>query len=222
MISELIAYGLEGLRPETILQQGGLGLLLLIVFLETGVFFGFFLPSDSLLLTAGLLCGTVYLDVPVTTLILGLTAAGFLGSVAGYAFGHRAGDYLMHKKESLFFKKKYLAAAENYYLRHVQAAFVLGRFLRVVRTFVPILAGVVRSPWGTFVGYNLIGSLLLVSVFVAEGNWLGHLFPTLVRHLEWLVIGLGLLTSAPLVLTWLRQRRRKHATPPPPHHESHA
>lgn len=97
---EIISSLAEWLNPETILKYGGIWLLLLIVFLETGIFFGFFLPGDSLLLTAGLLCGTVYLDVTIYQLITGLTVAGFMGSVAGYIFGYKTGDYLLTKKES--------------------------------------------------------------------------------------------------------------------------
>lgn len=204
---EIISSLAEWLNPELILKNGGLWLLLLIVFLETGIFFGFFLPGDSLLLTAGLLCGTVYLDVTVYELIIMLTAAGFLGSVAGYVFGHKTGDYLLQKKDSFFFKKKYLSIAEDYYLRYGNAAFVIGRFLPIARTFIPILAGLVKAHWWKFVFYNMIGTSVWVTVFVWGGYWLNHQFPFIIDYLEFLVLALLLITSIPLVLTWIRQKQ---------------
>ncbi len=210
---EIIASLAEWLNPETILKYGGMWLLLLIVFLETGIFFGFFLPGDSLLLTAGLLCGSVYLDVEVYELILSLTAAGFLGSLAGYAFGHQAGEYLLRKKESLFFKKKYLSIAEDYYLRYGNIAFVIGRFLPIARTFIPILAGLVKAPWWTFVLYNIIGTSVWVMVFVWSGYWLSQWFPAIIESLEFLVLGLIVITSTPLVLSWIKQKRKDKSKP---------
>lgn len=208
---EIISSLAEWLNPEVILKNGGMWLLLLIVFLETGVFFGFFLPGDSLLLTAGLLCGTVYLDVTIYQLIIGVTVAGFLGSIAGYIFGYKAGDYLLKKKDSFFFKKRYLSIAENYYLRYGNAAFIIGRFLPIARTFIPILAGLVKAHWWNFVWFNIIGTSVWVVVFVLGGYWLNHLFPSLIDYLEFLVLILVLITSTPLTLAWIRQKRKQNS-----------
>ena len=132
-ISELV-------NPEALIQYGGLVLLLLIIFAETGVFFGFFLPGDSLLFAAGLLAESPYLDTPVTILIILLIAAAVSGTCVGYAVGRWAKSYLQHRKDNFFYRKKYIELTESFYQRHGMMAFVLGRFLPIVRTFVPILA----------------------------------------------------------------------------------
>ena len=216
-MEEMMVSWMDWINPETILKQGGIWLLLLIIFLETGIFVGVFLPGDSLLLTAGLLCGTMYLQVSLHELILGLTVAGFLGSVAGYAFGFKTGGYLLRKRENIFFKKKYFSIAEDYYLRYGNAAFVIGRFLPVARTFLPILAGLVKARWGTFLVYNALGTGIWVSVMVGSGYWLGRQFPDLIHSVELLVIALILITSVPLLLSWFRQRHKHSAKSKIPH-----
>lgn len=209
MLLEIVFTIAEGASPEDILKSGGLWWLLFIVFLETGVFFGVFLPGDSLLLTAGLLCGTTYLDVSIYELIVGLTAAGFLGAVAGYIFGRKTGSYLLRRRDSIFFRKKYLTMAEEYHHRYGNWSFIIGRFLPVARTFIPIIAGLVRSPWGAFVVYNVLGASLWATIMAGSGYWLGQRFPNIVTYLEWIVIALAIITSTPLVLSWLRRKRRK-------------
>ncbi len=166
---EIVSQIAERMSPENILIAGGIWWLLLIVFLETGVFFGVFLPGDSLLLTAGLLCGTIYLDVSIYELIVGLTAAGFLGAVAGYVFGRKAESYLLRQKDSIFFRKRYLTMAETYHHRYGNWSFIIGRFLPVARTFVPIIAGLVKSPWGAFVVYNAVGAAFWATVMAGSG-----------------------------------------------------
>ena len=195
--------------PEYILRSGGIWWVLLIVFLETGFFFGCFLPGDSLLLTAGLLCGTLYLEVSIYELITGLMAAGFLGAGAGYLFGRKAGSYFLRRKDGVFLKKKYLVVAEEYYHRYGNWSFVIGRFLPIVRTFIPILAGLIKSPWGTFIVYNAIGASLWATVMAGMGYWLGQRFPSIITHIEWIIIGLAIITTTPLVLSWFRHNRKK-------------
>lgn len=212
---EIISSLAEWLNPELILKHGGMWLLLLIVFLETGIFFGFFLPGDSLLLTAGIMCGSVYLDVTVYELIAGLIVAGFLGSIAGYMFGQKTGDYLLKKKDSFFFKKRYLSIAEDYYSRYGNAAFIIGRFLPVARTFIPIVAGLVKAHQWKFVWFNIIGTSIWVAAFVLGGYWLNHMFPAIINHLEFLVLTLVIITSIPLFLTWIRQKRKQNSKPKP-------
>lgn len=206
MLLDVVEIIVESMHPAHLLETGGMTWLLLIVFLETGIFLGVFLPGDSLLFTAGLLCGSVYLDVSIYELILGLTAAGFLGSVAGYGFGRKAGKMLLGRKDSLFFKQQYLSIAETYCHRYGNLAFLFGRFVPVARTFVPIVAGLGRSPWWSFVGYNLVGAGLWATLLAGTGYWLGHQFPGITHYLEWIIIGIVLLTAIPLVLSWVRQR----------------
>ena len=210
---EILSSLAEWLQPEMLLKIGGFWLLLLVVFLETGIFFGCFLPGDSLLLTAGLLCGTVYLNVALYELILGLTIAGSLGSTAGYYFGLKTGDYLLKRKENIFFRKKYLSIAESYYLKYGNAAFIIGRFLPIARTFIPILAGLIRAHWWRFLAYNVLGTAIWAIVFAGGGYWISNLFPAIIHYLEFIVLGLILITTVPLVISWIRQTQKQDSKP---------
>src|SRR5690606_2907442 len=125
----------DSFNPENIIQYGGLGLLLLIIFAETGVFFGFYLPGDSLLVVAGL-SNEKYLQTPVGLLIVLLIIAAVSGSTVGYLTGRWAGTYLKNRKDTWYFKKKYLDITQAFYDKHGMMAFILGRFLPIVRTFV--------------------------------------------------------------------------------------
>src|SRR5271155_3676127 len=143
----------------------GFYFLLIVVFAETGVFFGFFLPGDYLLFMSGLLCSTGGFDISIYTLVLSLIAAGILGNFTGYWFGYRTGPALFSKPDSLFFKKRYVVVAEEFYARHGGMALILGRFFPIIRTFAPIFAGVVKVDFKKFTLYNLIGSVTWVSTF---------------------------------------------------------
>ncbi|MBC7921700.1 MAG: VTT domain-containing protein [Ferruginibacter sp.] len=203
----------RSLDPEFLLQNGGLALLLLIVFAETGLFFGFFLPGDSLLFTAGLLCGTrsEYLDATIGVLLLTLCLAGTLGYLTGYWIGRKAGEVLLRRKDSLLFKKQYIDATRAFYDRHGNLAFILGRFLPIVRTFVPILAGMIRVDFRSFMFFNVIGCVAWVFSVVLAGYYLGMKFPGLKDYLEFIVLGMVLITAIPVVLTFLKERRRAQA-----------
>src|SRR5687767_10809933 len=186
---------LESINPENIIQYGGLGLLLLIIFAETGVFFGFFLPGDSLLFVAGLLSDTEYLDTNVTLLIILLVIAAVSGSTVGYLTGRWAGGYLANKKDSLFFKKKYLDLTQAFYQKHGMMAFILGRFLPVVRTFVTILAGMAKIDFVKFLIFNFLGATIWIITMVLAGHFLGRAFPQITDHLEMIVIGMVLISA---------------------------
>ena len=194
------------LNPQEIIRIGGLALLIIIIFAETGLFFGFFLPGDSLLFTAGLLCGSRFLDVPLQLLIGLLIVAAIAGTTTGYGIGRWAEDYLRNKKENLFYKKRYLEMTKAFYDKHGMMAFILGRFLPIVRTFVPILAGMVRIDFKKFWIYNLLGAIIWVSSVVLAGHWLGNIFPDLANHLEIIIIGMGLLSVIPIVISFRKNR----------------
>lgn len=197
---------LESINPENIIQYGGLGLLLLIIFAETGVFFGFFLPGDSLLFVAGLLSESE-LEINVTLLIILLVIAAVSGSTVGYLTGRWAGGYLANKKDSLFFKKKYLDMTQAFYQKHGMMAFILGRFLPVVRTFVTILAGMVKIDLPKFLFFNFLGATIWIVVMVLAGHFLGRIFPNITSYLEIIVIGMILLSAVPVVMTYLKNRK---------------
>ena len=197
----------EFFNPQYLIQYGGLALLLFIVFAETGLFFGFFLPGDSLLFVAGLLTTSKYIDQPVGILVALLIVAAFLGSCVGYYFGVWAKRYFRPKDSNLFFKQKYLDMAQDFYSKYGMMAFIVGRFLPIVRTFVPILAGIVRIELKKFLFYNLLGAALWISSLVMSGYWLGNLFPGLVDNVEFIIVTLIIVTAIPVILSYRRAKK---------------
>jgi membrane-associated protein len=197
---------LDSINPENLIQVGGLGLLLLIIFAETGVFFGFFLPGDSLLFVAGLLSESE-LEIHVALLIVLLIIAAVSGSMVGYLTGRWAGNYLQNRKDSFFFKKKYLDVTQAFYVKHGMMAFILGRFLPVVRTFVTILAGMVKIDFTKFVIFNILGASIWIITMVLAGHFLGRAFPQITTHLEIIVVGMILISAIPVVITYLKNRK---------------
>src|ERR1700743_944309 len=197
---------------QSILSKGGFYLLLIVVFAETGLFFGFFLPGDYLLFTAGLLCSTGRVYISIFLLVLSLIAAGVLGNYAGYWFGYRTGPKLFTKNDSVFFKKRYVELAEGFYAKHGGMALVLGRFFPIIRTFAPIFAGVVKVDFKKFTLYNFIGSIAWISTFTLSGYFLGRKYPQLKDYLQYVVIGLILITTIPLVFALLKKRVAKSGT----------
>jgi membrane-associated protein len=205
MISTAFLF-VDLLNPEEIIKWGGLTLLLFIIFAETGLFFGFFLPGDSLLFIAGILSDSEYLSINVWVLVLLLTVCAVAGTSVGYGFGRWAEGYLKNRKENFFYKKKYMDLAQDFYNRYGMMAFVMGRFLPIVRTFVPILAGMVRIEFGKFFFFNTVGAAVWIIVMVMAGHLLGNIFPTITDHLEIIVAGMVLLTAIPLIISWRRNR----------------
>lgn len=197
---------LDTFNPETLIQFGGLWLLLLIIFAETGVFFGFFLPGDSLLFVAGLLADTEYLDINISLLIILLIIAAVSGSLVGYLTGKWAGFYLLNRKDSFFFKKKYIDITQAFYQKHGMMAFILGRFLPVVRTFVTILAGMAKIDFTKFLIFNFLGASIWIITMVLAGHFLGRLFPNITSYLEIIVIAMILISAIPVIITWFRNR----------------
>lgn len=198
---------LDSINPENIIQVGGLSLLLLIIFAETGVFFGFFLPGDSLLFVAGLMSDSEKgLDMNVFLLIVLLIIAAVSGSTVGYFTGRWAGNYLSTRKDSIFFKKKYLDMTQAFYQKHGMMAFILGRFLPIVRTFVTILAGMARIDFSKFLIFNFLGAALWIVTMVLSGHFLGRLFPQITMYLEVIVIGMILVSAIPVIITWFKNK----------------
>ncbi len=196
------------LNPQSIINYGGLALLLFIIFAETGLFFGFFLPGDSLLFVAGLMCGTPIFDVNIYMLVSTLIVAGILGNFVGYYFGKKTGPMLFRRDDSFFFKKKHVNAAKEFYNRYGGTAIVLGRFIPIIRTFVPIMAGVVNLDFKKFVWFNIIGCIAWILSMVLSGYFLGRAFPALQHNLEYIVITIILVSMIPVVLTYIKEHRR--------------
>ncbi len=193
--------------PENLIKIGGLGLLLFIVFAETGLFIGFFLPGDSLLFTAGILCSTHVLDVNIITLMLGLNVAAILGNLTGYYFGLKVGPKLFTRNDSIFFKKKYIKITRSFYKRHGGKSLIIGRFLPIIRTFAPILSGVIQMEKKLFLGYTIIGSILWTSAMTLSAYYLAKVIPDLDDHLGLVVLFLIIITAIPVFTTYLREKK---------------
>lgn len=197
---------MELFNPEYIIQYGGLALLLVIVFAETGLFFGFFLPGDSLLFTAGLLTKSGYLDHHVMWLIVMLIFAAVAGTCAGYFFGRWTKRYIYSVKDNFFYKRKYLDMAQQFYAKHGLISFIAGRFLPIFRTFVPIIAGVINIRFSAFLLFNVIGAALWIITMVMSGHVLGGLFPAILNYMEIVIIIIVAVTTIPVVLSYLKHK----------------
>ena len=191
---------------QSILSKGGFYLLLIVVFAETGLFFGFFLPGDYLLFMAGLLCSAGMIDVSPVVLVISLIAAGVLGNYTGYWFGSRTGPVLFSRPDSFFFKKRYIVIAEAFYAKHGGMALILGRFFPIIRTFAPIFAGVVKVDFKKFTLYNLIGSIAWVCTFTLAGYFLGRRYPQMKYYVQYIVIGLIITTTIPLIIAFVKRK----------------
>lgn len=192
---------------QSIISKGGFYLLLFVVFAETGLFFGFFLPGDYLLFLAGLFCATGVLDVPIYLLISGLIIAGVLGNFVGYWFGVRTGPVLFKRNDSFFFKKKYVEMARAFYNKYGGMALVFGRFFPIIRTFAPIFAGVVKMEFKKFTIFNFLGSILWVSTLTLAGFFLGRKFPGIKDYIEYIVLALIVVTTIPLLVASFKKKK---------------
>ncbi|MET1054286.1 MAG: DedA family protein [Pedobacter sp.] len=193
--------------PEKLLKEGGFYVVMFVIFAETGLFFGFFLPGDYLLFLAGMFVATGKLDVNIFLLILGLIVAAVCGNFTGYWFGKKTGPVLYHRKDTFFFKKRYLKAAEVYYNKQGAFALIMGRFVPIVRTFAPIFAGVVRLDFKKFALYNVCGAFLWITSLTLLGYFLGRKFEKEINdYLLYIIIGFITITSLPLAIAFFRKR----------------
>lgn len=196
-------------NPESIVKLG-LPLLLFVIFAETGLFFGFFLPGDSLVFISGLLCATNrdLVGVNIFVLILLMSAAAILGNMVGYYFGKRVGVALYKRPDSFFFKRRHVDATRAFYERHGGKTLFLGRFLPIIRTFAPILAGVIQVDVAKFVLYNVSGALCWIGSIASVGYFLGTRYPGIKDYLGYIVIGLIVITTIPVIFTYSRGRKK--------------
>lgn len=201
------------LQPQYYIENGGLWLLLLVVFAETGLFFGFFLPGDSLLFVAGIYSAPLAAQIFASQnewlnlfIIFGfISAAGIIGNYVGYTIGKNVGPAMYDWKENMFFKKKYLIQAQEFYEKHGGRAIVIARFIPIVRTFAPIVAGIVRMEKKKFVYFNIVGSIAWVASMLCAGHFLqawilNHFQFDLKKHLEVIVLGIVFVTTVPVII----------------------
>lgn len=198
--------------------QVGLYIVLFIIFAETGLFAGFFLPGDSLLFLSGIYSGdlisnVVVIDndfINVTLLALLIAFAGIVGNTVGYWFGSKSGYYLFKKEDSFWFKKKYLLQSKDFFEKYGGKAIIYARFLPIFRTFAPIVAGIVSMDKKKFMFYNILSSFLWSFILVFSGHYLYGIFLNfgidLKEHIEMIIIGIILISTFPVFLKLLKKR----------------
>ena len=211
------------LNPEFYIQMGGFWLILFIVFAETGLFIGFFLPGDSLLFVSGIYAveiiketfGSTGSDLLDTTILATSVAiAAIIGNEIGYWFGRKAGPALYKREDSFLFKKKYLFQAHDFFEEHGALAVIMARFLPIVRTFTPIVAGIVKMDKTRFLIDNIIGAFLWSFSLIFAGHYLDALFKTqfeidLKSHLEMIIIIIVLITTVPIIAKFFFGKKKE-------------
>ncbi|MFE9764975.1 DedA family protein [Streptomyces sp. NPDC005808] len=200
-----LALGPSWLDPNTLLDNFGIWGLLLIVFAESGLLIGFFLPGDSLLFTAGLLITAGTLDFPLWAAIALICVAAILGDQAGYLFGKKVGPSLFTRPDSRLFKQENVVKAHEFFEKHGPKSLVLARFVPIVRTFTPIIAGVSGMRYRSFITYNVIGGILWGAGVTALGAWLGNI-EFVHKNIEAILILIVLISVIPIVIEYLRAR----------------
>jgi membrane-associated protein len=198
--------------PEWIVRHGGLYIVMLIIFLETGLFLGFFLPGDYLLFITGIIIANTsipfehsWANLVFWNVLLVICAV--LGNYCGYWFGYKSGPFLFERKDSFLFKKRHLEQARSFYARRGGVAIVIARFLPIIRTFAPIVAGIVKMDLKIFTAYNISGALIWVFSLVTIGFVFGD--NEQVKHyLDVIVLGIFLVTTVPVIYKLIRFKTR--------------
>ncbi|MFK0118658.1 DedA family protein [Streptomyces sp. NPDC090994] len=221
-----LALGPSWLDPNYLLDTFGIWGLLLIVFAESGLLIGFFLPGDSLLFTAGLLITSKQLDFPLWGAIALICVAAILGDQAGYMFGKKVGPSLFKRPDSRLFKQENVTKAHEFFEKYGPKSLVLARFVPVVRTFTPIIAGVSGMRYRSFLIFNVIGGVLWGAGVTLLGSWLGGI-DFVKENIEAILILIVLVSVVPIAIEFLRARSKNKKNPPqapqapqtPQHHQ---
>ena len=197
--------------PESIIKYGGFGFLLFVIFAETGLLIGFFLPGDNLIFIAGLLCATKpeLMNVSFPVALIGMMSAAIVGNMFGYWFGKSSGKRLYKREDSFFFKKRHIELTQIYYDKHGGKTLVLGRFLPIIRTFAPILAGVIKIDFKKFMMYNIAGAVAWIGSIGSIAYFLGIRFPEVENYLGYIFIALIVITALPILIAGIKNRNKK-------------
>nr|WSY52818.1 VTT domain-containing protein [Streptomyces sp. NBC_00886] len=214
-----MALGPSWLDPNTMLDRFGIWGLLLVVFAESGLLIGFFLPGDSLLFTCGLLITAGTLDFPLWAAIALICIAAILGDQAGYVFGKKVGPSLFNRPDSRLFKQENVVKAHEFFEKYGPKSLILARFVPIVRTFTPIVAGVSGMKYRSFITFNVIGGVLWGAGVTLLGSWLGNI-DFVHKNIEAILILIVLVSVVPIIIEFLRARskakkepREQHADP---------
>lgn len=210
------------LQPQFYIEHGGLWLILFVVFAETGLFAGFFLPGDSLLFVAGIYSSNIANEIVATDneylglaiLLVLISAAGIAGNMVGYWFGRKVGPAMYGWKENMLFKRKYLRQAHDFYEKHGGGAIVIARFIPIIRTFAPIVAGIVEMDRRKFVLFNIVGCIGWVFSMLFGGHFLQKWILSefgfdLKDHLEVIVLGIVLVTTFPIIYKLIFHKQKE-------------
>jgi membrane-associated protein len=198
--------------PESIITYGGLWLLLFVIFAETGLLVGFFLPGDNLILLAGILCKAKpeLLKVDFLPLMVLMTASAVIGNTTGYWFGRKAGEKLYSRKDSLLFKKRHLDVTKNYYNKYGgNLTLIMARFLPVIRTFAPIIAGVIKIDFAKFMLFNFLGAIAWIFSLGSIGYFIVQLFPSITSYMSYIFMIIIVLTAIPVARLVWKNRKKK-------------
>ena len=193
--------------------MGGYVGLTAIIFAETGLLVGFFLPGDSLIVTAGLLSAQPQFGLNVYVLGVLLTLAAIIGNTVGYAIGRATGPRLFTRDDSLLFKKKHLYRAHDFYQKHGGKTLIIARFMPIVRTFVPVVAGLGNMPLKAYTAYNVLGAVAWIWSMLFIGHFLGRVVPGIDKHIEPMILVIIALSLLPGFIAW-RREKSKGATAP--------
>ena len=191
---------------DALIQWGGYILLVSIVFAETGLLIGCFLPGDSLLITAGLLAAAGHLNIWWINVLL--MAAAIIGDSVGYAIGARLGPHIFTREKSLLFNPKHVVRTQHFYEKYGPKTIVIARFVPIIRTFAPVLAGVGAMRYRRFLTYNVLGGIGWVASMSWAGYLLGHAVPNISKHMHLLVIVIIVLSCIPIAVEIYRERRK--------------
>jgi membrane-associated protein len=198
--------------PELV-QWAGLFGIAAIIFSETGLLIGVFLPGDSLLVTAGLFAAKGYFNIYALTPTL--TIAAICGNSVGYFIGRTTGPRIFNRESSLFFNKKHAIRAHNFYEKHGRKTIVLAQFMPVIRTFAPVIAGVGGMRFAQFIAFNIVGAFFWIWSMLGIGYFLGNTIPGIDQHIEIVVIIVVLISISPGIISWYRTRRSRPITASP-------
>ncbi|MES2522043.1 MAG: VTT domain-containing protein [Gemmatimonadota bacterium] len=209
---EFLSDFLHRLRDlPALVQWAGYVGLTIIIFAETGLLVGFFLPGDSLLVTAGLLCSQPDFGLNVWLLGAILTVAAIVGDTVGYNIGRAAGPRIFTREDSFFFNRQHLLRAQAFYEKHGGKTIILARFMPIVRTFAPVVAGVGQMEYRSFLMYNVVGGVLWIWSMLMVGYVLGSRFPAVSQHLEKVILIVIFLSILPGIIAWWRERNKPKA-----------
>lgn len=191
LLNYIIAFGYIGITTT--------------VFVESGIFVGFFLPGDSLLFTAGVLAAQGYFNIYL--LIILCTAAAIAGDSVGYYIGHRFGSKLFEREDSLIFKKKYVTQTEEFFKKYGVKTIMLARFIPIVRTFAPVMAGIGEMKYNIFLKFNILGGVIWATSFLSVSYFLGLKFKGIDGYIKYIIIVIIILSVLPMVYEYFKRER---------------